>query len=734
MPFMVGLLATFVFFLGFGGESLARFAQETGWSFYAVVLSAWFGALVLTVALILAARGTRIPTGLSLFFAGLPWMVGVAGVRVSTQHILDALTNVDPAMRATLLAAGISEASGARLVGAWCTSALAGSLALGLAIAALGQRATNRKVVFGAVGFMLGLPLLALAVYAFTSRVFDTYALYLIVAACGTVLALALGAAGAGNSPHGRAAGLSAAVAPVSAIAFLGAIASMETGGFRGVLVGVAAVDPASRVAMLARGTEVFALGGRLAEFGVAALGFASLVLAGWAISRARPSIGALVSGAAVVVIAVLIVGVDYAAELATRHDVAAQTVTPWANLPDFAPIAAGRSGDERPGVPIAVVTVEQISPLGGTPIRNDALTTFAARTQLVEALRSAQTRARAQPDGIEDTRLTDLLRAPTDVGDAGPTDGDLPSPNGEPQMTLLVDARVPAPVLRTLFDAARAAGARSVVLVGAAERVDAAALARLREEAPLIALLAEPIGSVTVLFENALPPGYADRDPELWHGTVSRSGAGELTTRVGSGETARAIPTDVWHHDDESRVNGPQIVYLVLADDATAESLAVFALGARQHRLLPLVVAGAMIGAPDQPLVRGHGALGSDGSAGYAIPSNIGAASVRTATPDVRGALSHEVIRRVVHAHLDEVRACYARALAAQPTLSGRVEVRFIIAQTGAVQTAPIASSDLGAPEVDRCIAAAVQHWYFPAPDGGGIVAVTYPFVLRSD
>jgi TonB family protein len=98
----------------------------------------------------------------------------------------------------------------------------------------------------------------------------------------------------------------------------------------------------------------------------------------------------------------------------------------------------------------------------------------------------------------------------------------------------------------------------------------------------------------------------------------------------------------------------------------------------------------------------------------------------------DVRGSLSKEVIRRVIHQHLAEVRFCYEQDLRTRPDLQGRVAVRFIIAPTGAVQAAATARSDIGSPRVEHCISEAVQRWAFPAPEGGGLVVVTYPFVLQ--
>ncbi len=133
-----------------------------------------------------------------------------------------------------------------------------------------------------------------------------------------------------------------------------------------------------------------------------------------------------------------------------------------------------------------------------------------------------------------------------------------------------------------------------------------------------------------------------------------------------------------------------------------------------------------------------GHGA-GTGSGSGYG--SGAGgfsgrAASVpriRTGEADVRGSLSREVIRRVIRRHINEVRFCYEQELTARPDLAGRVTVSFIIAATGAVQTASVASTTLSNARVEQCIVTAVRRWTFPAPDGGGIVGVNYPFVLDS-
>jgi outer membrane biosynthesis protein TonB len=130
-------------------------------------------------------------------------------------------------------------------------------------------------------------------------------------------------------------------------------------------------------------------------------------------------------------------------------------------------------------------------------------------------------------------------------------------------------------------------------------------------------------------------------------------------------------------------------------------------------------------------------GAHAGDGSrygqgAGGLHGHNGGPPRQRKVKIDVRGALSKEVIRRIIHRHLEEVRYCYEQALQSRPELQGRVAVRFIVAPTGAVQAAAKSSSDLGNPRLEQCIVDSVARWTFPAPDGGGLVVVTYPFVLQ--
>ncbi|HET6284535.1 MAG TPA: AgmX/PglI C-terminal domain-containing protein [Polyangia bacterium] len=97
-----------------------------------------------------------------------------------------------------------------------------------------------------------------------------------------------------------------------------------------------------------------------------------------------------------------------------------------------------------------------------------------------------------------------------------------------------------------------------------------------------------------------------------------------------------------------------------------------------------------------------------------------------------VRGSLDKEVIRRIVRHHLNEVKYCYELELARAPGLAGRVVVQFAIAPGGHVITSALQSSTMGNARVENCTVQAIRRWSFPAPTGGGLVVVSYPFVLN--
>jgi TonB family protein len=127
------------------------------------------------------------------------------------------------------------------------------------------------------------------------------------------------------------------------------------------------------------------------------------------------------------------------------------------------------------------------------------------------------------------------------------------------------------------------------------------------------------------------------------------------------------------------------------------------------------------------------------DGAAGAPGRGTLSRLTRKERVPQLRvgevvanGSLSKEIIRRVIHRNLAQVRACYEQGLSSRPELAGRVSIRFMIAPSGSVQQALVGESSLGSAEVEACLARAVRRWSFPAPEGGGYVTVSYPFLFE--
>jgi hypothetical protein len=95
-----------------------------------------------------------------------------------------------------------------------------------------------------------------------------------------------------------------------------------------------------------------------------------------------------------------------------------------------------------------------------------------------------------------------------------------------------------------------------------------------------------------------------------------------------------------------------------------------------------------------------------------------------------VNGRLHPEIVRRVLMQRLGFMRRCYAAGLARRPALAGRLAMRFVIGNDGAVSVVRNAGSDLADAATVDCVARVLQGTAFPRPEGG-IVTVVAPFRL---
>ena len=117
-----------------------------------------------------------------------------------------------------------------------------------------------------------------------------------------------------------------------------------------------------------------------------------------------------------------------------------------------------------------------------------------------------------------------------------------------------------------------------------------------------------------------------------------------------------------------------------------------------------------------------GHGRLGG----AHATKSP----QLRQGATQVNGRLPPEVIQRIVRQNFGRFRLCYENGLRTNPTLSGRVAVKFVIDRSGSVSTAQDGGSDLPDKGVVSCVVRGFGNLSFPAPEGG-IVTVVFPIAL---
>ena len=106
----------------------------------------------------------------------------------------------------------------------------------------------------------------------------------------------------------------------------------------------------------------------------------------------------------------------------------------------------------------------------------------------------------------------------------------------------------------------------------------------------------------------------------------------------------------------------------------------------------------------------------------------------VRAQKPEVAGAIDKDIIRRIVRAHIAEVRKCYEAELAKDPSLEVKLAISFVIDPTGAVREVKLDHRDAALPSFEQCLTAAFRRWRFPKPEGGGVVTVSYPFHFQPE
>ena len=96
-------------------------------------------------------------------------------------------------------------------------------------------------------------------------------------------------------------------------------------------------------------------------------------------------------------------------------------------------------------------------------------------------------------------------------------------------------------------------------------------------------------------------------------------------------------------------------------------------------------------------------------------------------------GGLDKDVVARVIKRYWAQIKYCYEKELSKNPNLYGKIAVKFTISGSGSVSDAEIEQTEMNNAAVEDCIIRNIKRWMFPAPKGGGIVVVRYPFIFKS-
>ena len=96
---------------------------------------------------------------------------------------------------------------------------------------------------------------------------------------------------------------------------------------------------------------------------------------------------------------------------------------------------------------------------------------------------------------------------------------------------------------------------------------------------------------------------------------------------------------------------------------------------------------------------------------------------------PLVLGDIGTAAVEAGIAAHQAAIDACYQQALATDPTLRGKVLVKFTILPDGRVGRAATKSTSLRHPATEDCVVAQVSAATFGPLQDGGTAMVSYPF-----
>jgi len=124
--------------------------------------------------------------------------------------------------------------------------------------------------------------------------------------------------------------------------------------------------------------------------------------------------------------------------------------------------------------------------------------------------------------------------------------------------------------------------------------------------------------------------------------------------------------------------------------------------------------------------------ATSGGGSVGYGAKQEVRVSgSVAAEEAEVDSAdIDQQKLAAFVRARMGLIKGCYENALKRNPTLKGKISIRFTILETGGIADIQASVNSLNSPEVAACIINTMRTWRTQFRPSGP-VTVEYPFVF---
>ncbi|MFT3840587.1 MAG: AgmX/PglI C-terminal domain-containing protein [Myxococcaceae bacterium] len=637
-------------------------------------------AVAITVLVVLMARGVKIPATLVMGMSVLPWLTGVAGMRLGLNGVLSAITNVNPADKATIMAAGIAEASACRLLGTYLASGLFAASGLALGLAALANAKKLAPVGLLAAG--AAVPVLAACFLVPNFREVGPSMFLVLLPATAFLIAAALGGLG-GASGEPRSALLLAVLGVPAALAVTALARGVGVAGMINVFQAVANVSPDDKATLLAAGAAELTSADTLGTvvLGLGALGALGLFAFG-AVKTANKT-PLIIEVALSAALGLLAVGADASALSAAAKATAGLDVAPWEKVSTFQPLnAAG----EHPSEDAWLLEPDKLTAPDGTVI--------------------------AAPFSSEGQgKLGEKLDRPAD-DPRGLARGSFSS------WTVAVDRRVSSADFAKLVEVARAAQVKQVSVVG-------------KREHPLpgnpSAWWVGLVGNTTTENFDLAPAtgGYEEPKP------YKLIKADEAALDTYDSRFAPALSME-----------GVELQKLLdfagkLRSERRGTPLLVGpdGLDALEEQAEPdeREEEGSEGGADElDPEVRKklEELFGKKMAEGKEVTDeDIEKAIAMFQKPDTMGDFK-ETIADGVRQHVHDFKACYESQLRKKPSLEGKVVLKFTIGTAGTVTAATVASTTMNDATVESCLVTQMKKVKF-AVHPKTVTEVNYPFVF---